>query len=125
VPKVSSSRRNPNSSRKTCLPASTARSSANCGIGQKLARILYAKNSKVYLACSPEEKATNSITSIRKAVPKSSGQLVFLSLDLADLTEVTAAAQRFLAQESIPHVLFNDAGVMIGPANSPLKTVQA
>jgi retinol dehydrogenase 12 len=83
------------------------------------------QDSKVYLACSPEEKATNSITSIRKAVPKSSGQLVFLSLDLADLTEVTAAAQRFLAQESILHVLFNDAGVMIGPANSPLKTVQA
>lgn len=56
-------------------------------------------------------------------MPKSSGQLVFLSLDLADLTEVTVAAQRFLAQESILHVLFNDAGVMIGPANSPLKTV--
>ena len=58
-------------------------------------------------------------------MPKSSDQLVFLSLDLVDLTEVTAAAQRFLAQKSILHVLFNDAGVMIGPTNSLLKTVQA
>jgi retinol dehydrogenase-12 len=67
--------------------------SANCGMGQKLARILYSKDSKVYLACSSEEKATNSITNIRKAVPKSSGQLVFLYLDLADLTKATGATQ--------------------------------
>lgn len=88
-----------------------------------LARILYSKNSKVYLACSSGENATNSITNIRTAVPRSSSQLVFLYLDLADLIKVAAAAQRFLAQESILHFLFNDAGVMIGPADFPLKTV--
>ncbi|KAH8761471.1 hypothetical protein BGZ57DRAFT_724230, partial [Hyaloscypha finlandica] len=87
-----------------------------------LARILYSKNSKVYLACSSGENATNSIANIRAAVPRSSSQLVFLYLDLADLIKVAAAAQRFLAQESILHFLFNDAGVMIGPADFPLKT---
>ena len=83
----------------------------------------YSKNSKVYLACSSGENATNSIANIRAAVPRSSSQLVFLYLDLADLIKVAAAAQRFLAQESILHFLFNDAGVMIGPADFPLKTV--
>lgn len=80
-------------------------------------------NSEVYLACGSVEKATDSITNIREAVPRSSGQLIYLYLDLAELTKVAAAAQRFLAQESILHVLFNDAGVMVGPADSPLKTV--
>ena len=97
---------------------------ANCGMGQELARVLYAKNAKVYVACRSEEKATKAITHIKKEAPKSGGSLVFLSLDLADLTKVKAAAQAFLAQESKLHVLFNNAGVMVGPADPPLKTAQ-
>lgn len=93
-------------------------------MGKELSRILYAKKAKVYLACRSEEKATKAIADIKKAVPKSKGELVFLPLDLADLTKVKAAAQSFLAKESKLHVLFNNAGVMVGPANPPLKTVQ-
>jgi retinol dehydrogenase 12 len=97
---------------------------ANCGMGQELARILYAKKAKVYMACRSKEKAIQAIQQIKKDVPKSGGQLVFISLDLADLTIVKAAAQSFLAQESSLHALFNNAGVMVGPANPPLKTTQ-
>ena len=97
---------------------------ANCGMGQELTRVLYAKNAKVYVACRSEEKATKAIAHIKKVAPKSKGELVFLSLDLADLTKVKAAAQSFLTQESKLHVLFNNAGVMVGPADPPLKTVQ-
>jgi retinol dehydrogenase 12 len=37
---------------------------------------------------------------------------------------VKVAAQSFLAQESKLNVLFNNAGVMVGPVEPPLKTVQ-
>ncbi|KAK4115439.1 NAD(P)-binding protein [Canariomyces notabilis] len=97
---------------------------ANSGMGKELARVLYAKHAKVYVACRSEEKATKAIAAIKKAAPKSRGQLVFISLDLADLTKVKAAAESFLAQESKLHVLFNNAGVMVGPADPIPKTVQ-
>ncbi|KAE9369865.1 NAD(P)-binding protein [Stipitochalara longipes BDJ] len=97
---------------------------ANCGMGLELARVLYSKNAKVYLACRSEEKAIKAIAHIKKVAPKSNGQLVFLSLDLADLTKVKAATKIFLSKESNLHVLFNNAGVMVGPVEPPLKTVQ-
>ena len=97
---------------------------ANCGMGKELAQVLYAKNAKVYVVCRSEEKATKAIADIKKATPKSKGELVFLSLDLADLTKVKAAAQNFLVKETKLHVLFSNAGVMVGPADPPLKTVQ-
>lgn len=97
---------------------------ANSGMGKGVAGILYAKHAKVYVACRSAEKATKAIADIKKTAPKSKGELVFLSVDFADLTKVKAAAQSFLAQESKLHVLFNNAGVMVGPADPPLKTVQ-
>ncbi|KAK3689261.1 hypothetical protein B0T22DRAFT_169306 [Podospora appendiculata] len=97
---------------------------ANSGMGKELARVLYAKNAKVYVACRSEEKATKAIEAIKKRAAGSKGELVFLSLDLADLAKVKAAAQTFLDQEFKLHVLFNNAGVMVGPANPPLKTAQ-
>ena len=97
---------------------------ANSGMGYELARTLYAKNAKVYVACRSEENAAEAIASIKKTAPQSNGELIFLSLDLADLTKVKAAAQSFLAQESKLHVLFNNAGVMVGPADPPPKTAQ-
>jgi NAD(P)-dependent dehydrogenase (short-subunit alcohol dehydrogenase family) len=97
---------------------------ANSGMGEELAKVLYAKNAKVYAACRSEDKGRQAIEGIKKAVPTSKGELIFLSLDLADLNKVKAAAQSFLAQETKLHVLFNNAGVMVGPANPPLKTAQ-
>ncbi|KAL7931906.1 hypothetical protein V8C35DRAFT_308845 [Trichoderma chlorosporum] len=85
---------------------------ANTGVGKELARILYAKNARVYIAARSEERALAAMNEIETSAPQSSGKLVFLHLDLADLTSIPASAQKFLEKESKLHVLFNNAGVM-------------
>jgi retinol dehydrogenase 12 len=95
---------------------------ANTGVGKELAQILYSKNARVYVAARSKEKAEAAITSIREAHPTSTGELVFLLLDLADLSTIKASAQQFLDREEKLHVLFNNAGVMQPPAGS--KTAQ-
>lgn len=99
-------------------------SGSNTGVGKEVARILYTKNAKVYVAARSEDKAKGAIEDIRKAAPSSTGSLVFLHLDLSDLNSVKAAVQSFTEQEEKLHVLFNNAGVMVSPVEPPLKTVQ-
>jgi retinol dehydrogenase-12 len=95
---------------------------SNTGIGKELAQILYSKNATVYIAARSKEKAQEAISSIRTKTPNSTGQLIFLHLDLADLSTIRASAQDFLARETKLHVLFNNAGVMKPPQGS--KTAQ-
>ncbi|RYP75977.1 hypothetical protein DL771_002049 [Monosporascus sp. 5C6A] len=95
---------------------------ANTGVGKELAHILYSKNAKVYVAARSEEKAINAIKEIKERSPQSKGQLLFLQLDLADLSTIKASAEEFLSQETRLHVLFNNAGVMTPPQGS--KTAQ-
>ncbi|KAI0433045.1 hypothetical protein F5Y09DRAFT_300131 [Xylaria sp. FL1042] len=96
---------------------------ANTGVGKELAQMLYSKHAKVYIAARSEAKAAAAIEDIKKAEPSSEGELVFLKLDLADLTTIKASVQEFLQKEKQLHVLFNNAGVMKpSPANS--KTAQ-
>jgi retinol dehydrogenase-12 len=97
---------------------------ANTGMGKTLAHMLYAKNAKVYLACRAPEKATQAIDDIRKSVPTSSGSLVFLHLDLADLSKTKEAAETFLSKENTLHVLFNNAGVTSPDVSPPAKSAQ-
>ncbi|CAI6340537.1 unnamed protein product [Periconia digitata] len=85
---------------------------ANTGLGKILARMLYSKNAKIYIAARSEEKAVKAIDDIKQAEPSSTGDLVFLRLDLADLTTIKASAQQFLDKEQRLDVLFNNAGVM-------------
>ncbi|RDW86026.1 hypothetical protein BP5796_04351 [Coleophoma crateriformis] len=85
---------------------------SNTGVGKQLARLLYSKNAKVYIAARSELKAKQAIADIQKAAPTSTGALAFLHLDLGDLTTIKASVERFLAAESKLHVLFNNAGVM-------------
>ncbi|CAJ2508128.1 Uu.00g093140.m01.CDS01 [Anthostomella pinea] len=103
------------------LPSLTGRvyvvTGANTGVGKQLARILYSKDAKVYIAARSREKALSAIEDIKNAAPESRGELVFLPLDLADLAAVKTSAQEFLGQESKLHVLFNNAGVMIPPGD--------
>jgi NAD(P)-dependent dehydrogenase (short-subunit alcohol dehydrogenase family) len=96
---------------------------SNTGIGKEVARILYSKNAKVYVAARSEEKAGKAIEAIKKVYPKSTGELVFLYLNLADLTTIKASAEEFLSKETKLHVLFNNAGVWAQLNGSP-KTVQ-
>jgi len=97
---------------------------ANSGMGHELARILYARNAKVYAACRSQEKAQQAITAIKKSSPQSQGELIFLPLDLADLTQIKTAATTFLSHESKLHILFNNAGVMGPTGKTPPKTTQ-
>ena len=87
-----------------------------------MAQILYAKDAKVFAAARSEEKASAAIASIKTAHPDSKGELIFLKLDLADLSSIKATANEFLKQETKLHVLFNNAGVMTPPQGS--KTAQ-
>lgn len=91
---------------------------SNAGVGKEVARILYSKHAKVYIAARSAEKAASAIESIKASSPSSEGTLTFLKLDLADLTTVKASADEFLSKESQLHVLFNNAGVMRPPRGS-------
>jgi retinol dehydrogenase-12 len=90
---------------------------ANSGIGKEIARLLYAKNSKVYLLCRSEDKALQAIQETEKAFPDSKGSLIFIACDLTDLRNVKAAADAFLAREQRLDVLFNNAGVVRLPTS--------
>lgn len=93
-------------------------------MGKDLAKILYTKNAKVYIAARSEERAAVAIAEIKKAAPTSKGELVFMKLDLGDLSTIKASADFFLSRESKLHTLFNNAGVMYVDMKGPQKTPQ-
>ncbi|KAI0205204.1 hypothetical protein F4808DRAFT_410924 [Astrocystis sublimbata] len=95
---------------------------SNTGLGKEVAQILYSKNAKVYMLNRSEEKTKQAISSIKSAVPKSSGDLIFIQLDLADLTTIKATVNEFQRRESKLHLLFNNAG--IGYPDGNVKTKQ-
>lgn len=95
---------------------------SSSGVGEQLAKILYQHNAKVYVAVRSEEKAKKAIDGIKAAHPDSKGELVFLKLDLGDLSTIKPTADEFMAKESLLNVLWLNAGVMVPPQGS--KTVQ-
>lgn len=92
------------------------------GLGFELVNILYARNGKVYLAGRSREKALLAVEKITTKYPESTGQIIFLNLDLNDLSTIQSSVNEFLAQETRLDVLFNNAGVMVPPQGS--KTAQ-
>ncbi|KAI0891545.1 putative short-chain dehydrogenase [Annulohypoxylon nitens] len=96
---------------------------SNTGVGKELARILYSKNAKVYIAARSQDKAIKAIKEISDAFSTSKGGLAFLKLDLGDLTTIKASVDEFLAKETKLDVLFNNAGVQ-NPLPEPSKTAQ-
>jgi NAD(P)-dependent dehydrogenase (short-subunit alcohol dehydrogenase family) len=82
-------------------------------LGKEIARILYSKNATVYIGARSREKADAAIDDIKKAAPGSAGDLVFVPLDLADLSSIKASARQILSSTRKIHVLFNNAGVML------------
>lgn len=91
------------------------------GIGFELAKTLYKKGARVYIAGRSEENAEQAMQAIRSDVPSSDGSLDFLHIDLADLGSVKAAADAFTAKESRLDVIWNNAGVSQPPAGSVSK----
>ncbi|OJZ90818.1 hypothetical protein ASPFODRAFT_57077 [Aspergillus luchuensis CBS 106.47] len=94
---------------------------ASGGLGKLLTKILYQHNGKVYLAARSETKTKEAIEEITAAHPSSKGELLFLKLQLDDLTTIKQTATEFLAKENRLDVLWNNAGVMIPPAGSRTK----
>jgi len=76
----------------------------------------------VYIAARSEAKTAAVIDEMRAKHPRSTGKLVFLSLQLDDLSTIRATADAFLALETRLDVLWNNAGVMVPPQGS--KTAQ-
>ncbi|KAL1868306.1 putative secondary metabolism biosynthetic enzyme [Diaporthe australafricana] len=98
---------------------------SNTGVGKELAQILYSKNAKVYIAARSQDKANHAIVDIKKAWPQSTGDLVFLRLDLADFNQIKSAVEHFKANETRLHVLFNNAAVQaLGDSEGQTKTAQ-
>ncbi|KAL8821414.1 MAG: hypothetical protein Q9191_007310 [Dirinaria sp. TL-2023a] len=97
---------------------------SNTGVGKEVAQILYSKNASVYMAARSQDKAKHAIADIQQAWPQSKGSLTFLYLDLADLTTIKPAVERFTARESKLHVLFNNAAVQALQNDGSTKTAQ-
>ncbi|KAH8159699.1 hypothetical protein CIB48_g8542 [Xylaria polymorpha] len=94
---------------------------SNIGLGKEIVQILYSKNAKVYMLARSEEKTKQAIDSIKAAVPNSSGELIYLHLDLADLPTIKSTVQAFRRRESQLHLLFNNAGVAFPKSGSKTK----
>lgn len=93
------------------------------GIGFELAKMLYAKGGTVYIAARSEKRAVDAISKIKTDIPKSTGTLMVMVIDLADLVTIRPAVEGFLKQESRLDVLVHNAGIMEPPAGSKTKLV--
>ncbi|CAN8097129.1 unnamed protein product [Discula destructiva] len=93
----------------------------NSGIGFELAKMLYAKNARVYIAGRSEDKAQHAIEEIRASAPASKGIISFLYLALDDLSTIKSSVDEFKSKEKKLHVLWNNAGVSQPPARSTSK----
>lgn len=91
------------------------------GIGYEVAKILYSKNARVYIAGRSADKATKALSEIRAAAPASTGTVNFLHLALDDLTTIKSTVDAFMSKETRLHILWNNAGVSQPPARSTSK----
>ena len=92
---------------------------ANTGIGLETARALARKGAHVTLACRSLEKGKAALHSIASDAPAATALLE--QLDLSDLDNVAAFAERYAARHDRLDLLILNAGVMVPPAS---KTAQ-
>lgn len=93
----------------------------NAGLGFHLCKILYAKGARVYMLSRSQSKAEEAIKAIKSEVTKSSGDIKYIHLDLADITTVKPAVESFAEQETKLDLLFNNAGIGAAPNGSKTK----
>jgi dehydrogenase/reductase SDR family protein 13 len=82
---------------------------SNTGIGRATAEALAAKGSRVILAARSQEKTMPVLQEIRARFPNA--EVEFLSIDLADLASVKAAATTVMSSGRPLDVLINNAGL--------------
>lgn len=90
------------------------------GVGLELTRMLYNAGGKVYVAGRTESAAKRAIDTLTSEARDSGkvGELVYLPVDLSDLTKIKPAVEKFKSQESKLDVLFNNAAVAVVPNGS-------
>lgn len=86
---------------------------ANSGLGLQTSLALARKGARVLMGCRNPAKADASLKLIRSEVPNAQAELV--SLDLASLASVEAAAEDVAGRTPHLDVLINNAGVMAIP----------
>ncbi|KAJ4865641.1 short chain dehydrogenase domain-containing protein [Trichoderma breve] len=91
------------------------------GIGFILAKTLYAKHAKVYITSRSAASGEKAISEIKESAASSRGELRYLVMDLGDLQTVVPAVKSFLAQETLLHSVWFNAGVMKVPSGSITK----
>ncbi|KIJ60476.1 hypothetical protein HYDPIDRAFT_170237 [Hydnomerulius pinastri MD-312] len=79
---------------------------ANAGIGKETARVLLAKNAKVYIACRDASKGEAALKGLKDRTGRDA---YLLQLNLSNLKAVKAAAEEFTSKEKQLHILFNNA----------------
>ncbi|KAJ4394895.1 hypothetical protein N0V93_004115 [Gnomoniopsis smithogilvyi] len=102
----------------------------NSGIGLALVKLLYPKGAKIYIACRSEERAQAAITEVIEEYETASkdgetegpaGSIIYMHLDLDDLSTIKASAAYFMAKESRLDILWNNAGIAGSPAGTKTK----
>ncbi|GII77176.1 short-chain dehydrogenase [Sphaerisporangium rufum] len=86
---------------------------ANSGIGFETARVLAARGATVVLAGRDQARLSTAVTRLRDAAPDA--KAAPLTLDLASLASVRAAAAEFHHRWDRLDLLINNAGLMIPP----------
>ncbi|KAI9754493.1 MAG: hypothetical protein M4579_004663 [Chaenotheca gracillima] len=86
----------------------------NTGLGKEsVLQLAKHKPAQIFLASRTPSKGEAAVADIKKAVPEAN--VTHLSLDLASLDSVKAAAKSFLAQSQRLDILINNAGIMAVP----------
>ncbi|KAI0658158.1 hypothetical protein C8Q70DRAFT_205154 [Cubamyces menziesii] len=83
----------------------------NTGLGLATAKVLLARNARVYITSRDRERGQQALHMLRRI----SESIHVLELDLADLHSVRKAAHEFMRRERHLHVLINNAGVLCPP----------
>jgi retinol dehydrogenase-12 len=94
------------------------------GVGLALSKILYTLHATVYIGARSSQKYHDTAAALRKACPDSKGALKPFIADMADLSSIKPAVEKFLKEEGRLDVLFLNAGVMVPPAGSTSKDVR-
>lgn len=86
---------------------------ANTGLGFETALVFAGLGMKTILACRTESRAREAMKRIKAEVP--GADLKFLQIDLSDLSNVRAFAERFRSSyDKLDHLVLN-AGIMMPP----------
>lgn len=86
---------------------------SNTGIGFATATLLASNGAQVILTSRNREKGEQALARLRADIPNA--RVSLLSLDLANLASVRAAAEEVAARHEKLDVLINNAGLMIPP----------